>query len=208
MKSKKLQILVVLRLHCDFILRTLLWSVSSEGLASDVMFVRRSVVYRQGTLLCSIRSCMALLLDSAMQVWGWSADSMGLWPVEQLLELILCGGLFLLHEGTVALGDTPAIRLRQGSANWATRGWLQVLPVVTTGSERDKTIRMFTEVCTCWWYMCSIAYLWCLEVSSDLALTQGLVCISKPAPQLPCFSDAAGRIPLSAASSSATALMW
>lgn len=37
---------------------------------------------------------------------------------------------------------------------------------------------------------------------------QGLVCISKPLPQLPCFSEASGKNPLSGASSSAIALMW
>lgn len=40
-----------------------------------------------------------------------------------------------------------------------------------------------------------------------LALTQGLVCISRAAPQSPCFSEAGGRNPLSAASSSAMALI-
>lgn len=41
-----------------------------------------------------------------------------------------------------------------------------------------------------------------------LALIQGLVCMFRPLPQLPCFSEAGGKNPLSGASSSAIALMW
>lgn len=41
-----------------------------------------------------------------------------------------------------------------------------------------------------------------------LARIQGLVCMFKPLPQLPCFSDAGGRNPLSGANSSAMALIW
>lgn len=48
----------------------------------------------------------------------------------------------------------------------------------------------------------------CVSAQSYLALTQGLVCISRAAPQSPCFSEAGGRNPLSAASSSAIALIW
>lgn len=38
-----------------------------------------------------------------------------------------------------------------------------------------------------------------------LALTQGLVCMLRLSPQLPCFSEASGKNPLSGANSSAIA---
>lgn len=74
------------------------------------------------------------LIGLRCMVWR-RADLVALCAVKQLLKLFLCGCLFLLHELSVTLCDTPAIWSRQGGAQGPTRGWLQGLPVVTTGSE-------------------------------------------------------------------------
>ncbi|TNN44664.1 hypothetical protein EYF80_045140 [Liparis tanakae] len=123
------------------------------------------------------------------------------------LELVLRGGLCLLHQIVVALGDAPAVGGGHGGTQGAAGGRLQVLPVVTASSRTDEEA---TPVSTPRFTFLKMRIHGTKSntVSSHLALTQGLVCISRPAPQLPCFSDAAGRKPLSGASSSATALMW
>lgn len=84
------------------------------------------------------------VLYSACQVWKRQRYSLALWPIKQLFELLFCCGLFLLQESIVALSHTPAIGLRQRGTQGTTRGWLQVLPVVTAGSETEKKKKMLT----------------------------------------------------------------
>lgn len=58
---------------------------------------------------------------------------------KESLQLLLGGGLLLLHQVIVAFGDTPAIRFGHRGAEGTARGRLQLLPVVTTGpTERNK----------------------------------------------------------------------
>ena len=51
---------------------------------------------------------------------------------KQDLQLVLSGGLLLLHELGVALGDAPAVRAGHRGAQGPSGRWLQALPVVTT----------------------------------------------------------------------------
>lgn len=83
--------------------------------------------------------CLAQL---RFQVWRNPSDSVVHWPLEQLLELCLGRGLFLLQEISVAFGDTPAVGGRHGGTQGTTGSRLQVLPVVTTGSEWDTKARI------------------------------------------------------------------
>lgn len=64
----------------------------------------------------------------------------GLGLLKQGLELFLAGGLFVLHQVGMALGDTPAIRGGHGGTLGTAGCWLQLLPVVTAspGGERDR----------------------------------------------------------------------
>lgn len=58
---------------------------------------------------------------------------------KESLQLLLGGGLLLLHQVIVAFGDTPSIRFGHRGAEGTARGRLQLLPVVTTGpTERNK----------------------------------------------------------------------
>lgn len=117
--------------------------------------------------------------------------------LKQSLHFLLWGGLLLLHQVSMAFGDTPAIRLRQRGAEWTTRSRFQLLPVVTA-SPMVGWVRIYAFPHTK--YM--------MNGGLYLALTHGFVCISKLLPQLPCFSEPAGRKPLSAWSSSDRARMW
>ena len=60
--------------------------------------------------------------------------------VEENLQLLLGGGLLLLHQVIVAFGDAPAVGRCHGGAVGAAGRRLQVLPVVTTGSTERKKL--------------------------------------------------------------------
>lgn len=62
---------------------------------------------------------------------GGSSLALGL--VKQSLQLLLAGGLLLLHQVSVALGDTPAIRLGHGGTQWTAGCRLQLFPVIAAG---------------------------------------------------------------------------
>lgn len=57
-------------------------------------------------------------------------SSLGLGLVKKSLQLLFGGGLLLLHQVGVALGDAPAVRFGQRGAGGTAGGGLQVLPVV------------------------------------------------------------------------------
>lgn len=59
---------------------------------------------------------------------GGSSLAMGF--VKQSLQLLLAGGLLLLHQVSVALSDTPAVRFGHGGTQWTARGRFQLLPVI------------------------------------------------------------------------------
>lgn len=67
---------------------------------------------------------------------GSSVALVGL--VKERLQLLLGGGLLLLHQVSVAFGDTPAVRCGHGGAQGTTGRRLQLLPVVTTSPERRR----------------------------------------------------------------------
>lgn len=118
-------------------------SHSQEKFQPQIWCLLGEALYSESAHLCAAfvaarHLCFTLL---CCPVWGRWTDSVALWSVKQMLELFLRGGLFLLHEISVALGDTPAIRSRQGRTQGTTRGWLQVLPVPTAGSEWNKTTK-------------------------------------------------------------------
>lgn len=76
---------------------------------------------------------------SDWQGWAWVFPSspysaLGFGLGEQRAQLILSGGLFLLHQLRVAFSDTPAVRGGHGWAERAAGGGLQLLPIITTGS--------------------------------------------------------------------------
>lgn len=123
--------------------------------------------------------------------------------VKQSLQLLLGGSLLLLHQVSVAFGDSPAIRCGHGGAEGATRGGLQLLPVVTAGPKKRNGKLSWKQNSGY-----NLEVLWENWNNIYLALTQGLVCNDRPLPQVPCFSDPAGRQPRSASSSSAKARMW
>lgn len=107
---------------------------SANVMTTDTMFVRWSTVYRYYGLLhisSSVHSCRLLSLKQT--------DSVGFWFVEQLFEFFFRGCLFLLHQISMALGNTPRIRDRHGGTLGTTGGWLQVLPVITSGSKSQQT---------------------------------------------------------------------
>lgn len=59
--------------------------------------------------------------------------------VKESLELHLGGGLLLLHQVSMAFGDTPAVGDRHCWAEGTAGGRLQLLPVVTTGPTEGNT---------------------------------------------------------------------
>lgn len=71
------------------------------------------------------------VLSKFRKAMGGSSLALGL--VKQSLQLLLAGGLLLLHQVSVALGDTPAIGLGHGGTQWTARGRLQLLPVIAAG---------------------------------------------------------------------------
>lgn len=88
--------------------------------------------------------------------WAWDFPSslysgLGFRFSEERTQLILSGGLFLLHQVRVAFSDAPAIRGRHGRAERTTRGGLQLLPVITAGSEGHvklhETVKKHTILC-------------------------------------------------------------
>lgn len=98
-----------------------------------------------------VTSTTAVCLSSAATCERRQTESMALWPVKQLFELVLRSCLFLLQEIIVALSNTPAIRDRHGRTLGTTRGWLQVLPVFTTCSTRDnKQFSYELALRVCW----------------------------------------------------------
>lgn len=119
--------------------------------------------------------------------------------LKQSLHFLLRGGLFLLHQVSMAFADTPAIGFWQRGAEGTTRSRFQLFPVVTTGPTVWR-VRIYAFHHT--------KYIRMRNGSQYLALTQGFVCISRLLPQFPCFSEPAGRKPLSACSSSDRARMW
>ena len=126
----------------------------------------------------NVRDCGCALAGSSVAFVG---------PLEESPQLALGGGLLLLHQLSMAFGDAPAVGLRHGGAIGTAGCRLQLLPVVTTGPAERKV--MFLN------NLGSILRESMEEKKeiSYLALTQGFVCISRPLPQLPCFSEPAGR---------------
>lgn len=59
--------------------------------------------------------------------------------VEESLQLLLGGGLLLLHQVSVAFGDTPTIGCGHRGAEGTAGRRLQLLPVVTTGPTERNT---------------------------------------------------------------------
>lgn len=56
--------------------------------------------------------------------------SLGLGLVEKSLQLLFGGGLLLLHQVGMALGNAPAVRFGQRGAEGTAGGGLQLLPIV------------------------------------------------------------------------------
>lgn len=69
-------------------------------------------------------------------------SGLGLRFGKQWTQLILSGGLLLLNQVRVAFSDAPAVRGRHGRAVWTTRGGLQLLPVITTGSGKINQVML------------------------------------------------------------------
>lgn len=65
------------------------------------------------------------------------------------LQLLLGGGLLLLHQVSMAFGDTPAIRCGHGWTEWTPRGRPQLLPVITTGSAKKKKKKKLLTLTYC-----------------------------------------------------------
>ena len=61
--------------------------------------------------------------------------------VEERLELVLAGGLLLLHQLGVALGDAPAVWRRHGGAERTAGRRLQLLPVVATSPAQRRALK-------------------------------------------------------------------
>lgn len=64
----------------------------------------------------------------------------GLGLLKESLQLLLRGSLLLLHQISVTFGNTPAIRGGQGWAVGTARCRQQLLPVVTTGPKKKRSI--------------------------------------------------------------------
>lgn len=95
---------------------------SANVTTTDTMFVRWSTVYRYYALLCI--SCGSQLFRLCRLLSLKQTDSVGFWFVEQLFKFFFRGRLFLLHQISMALGNTPRIRDRHGGTLGTTRGWL------------------------------------------------------------------------------------
>lgn len=60
--------------------------------------------------------------------------------IKENLQLLLGGGLLLLHQVSMAFGDTPPIGFRHRGAEGTARRRVQLLPVITAGPTGRKEL--------------------------------------------------------------------
>lgn len=66
--------------------------------------------------------------------------------LKKSIQLLLAGGLLLLHQVSMTFGDTPAVRCGHGGAEGATRRRLELLPIVAAGPKEREVCLTEPEV--------------------------------------------------------------